>query len=383
MKRFVVVLFILLSVTSIAIFFLNTESEQESESELISSSPAQSTIDSIPTQSDEGIVLPTEQFIMQHLMHEDGTIRTDVKGNSNWDVALSESIGLWMEYLVEKRDASLFEDVFQTNRDLFLTKENIMMWRMEEGQVATSNALIDDIRVMEALFKEGERIDNTKYKEQAKEIGKAILKYNRQSSHFVDFYDTEHKEKGNLLTLSYVNPTAFQYMTKYDILSKEALNHLKQFMQGVPLDNGFYPKTYSYADQSFLYDDTINLIDQLYVALHMERFDIQTERFYEWINETFYKENRLYGRYDRETKINTVDYEAAAVYALAILYSLEREENTFAKDVYEQMIRLRNNDPDSQQYGGYIFSNTTHSFDNLLALLAERKLLNEQVIEQR
>lgn len=38
-------------------------------------------------------------------------------------------------------------------------------------------------------------------------------------------------------------------------------------------------------------------------------------------------------------------------------------------------------DPTKTYYGGYMSGNETHSFDNLLPLLAERKLFDENIIQ--
>lgn len=324
--------------------------------------------------------LPTEQFIIDYLLYEDGTIRTDIKPNTNSNLALSESIGLWMEYLVEKEDLSQFEETHHTIKNQFLAKNNLLFWKIENGQAARSNALIDDLRVMEALFKIGERSNNPHYMDTAKLIANAILNFNREGSLFVDFYEMELDEKGDILTLSYLNPSAFQYMAKYNVLSEDEMDELRKFMNEIPMDNVFYPKTFRLSDNTFQFDTTVNLIDQLYVALHLERFDINTVRFFEWLHKTFYNGNLLYGQYDIKTKRNAVQYESVAVYALVILYSIEKQEYSFAEDIYYRMVRLRNDNPDAAYFGGFVSSDTTHSFDNLLALLAERKLMNEQII---
>ena len=324
--------------------------------------------------------LSTEQFVIDYLLSEDGTIRTDIKPNTNSNIALSESIGLWMEYLAEKGDLPQFEEAYRTIKDQFLAKNNLLFWKIENGQAARSNALIDDLRVMEALFKVGERSNNQHYIHTAKSIANAVLNYNREGSFFVDFYEMELEEKGDILTLTYLNPSAFQYMVKYNVLSEYEMDELRKFMSEIPMENGFYPKSFRQSDDTFQFDSTVNLIDQLYVALHLERFDINTDQFFEWIHKTFYNENLLYGQYDQKTKKNAVQYESVAVYALVILYSIEKQEYSLAEDIYYRMIRLRNNNPDASYFGGFVTSDTTHSFDNLLALLAERKLVNEQVI---
>ena len=330
-------------------------------------------------------ILPTEQFIKDYLIAKDGTIRTNFAEKERGEERLSESIGLWLEYLVAKQDLEEFRKTIQVIEDNFLLPNHTIAWEIQDGERATTNALIDDLRIIEALFREGERSDEPYFINLAKNISEAILQYNRKEDHFVDFYDTTYNYANDSLTLSYVNPEAFRYMVSYGLLSTESLNELFTFMEKIPLDNGFYPKTYHTSEQVFYYDETINLIDQLYTVIYLERAGINTVEFFNWLKETFYEDDILYGRYDRQTKEPAVQYEAASVYALTIIYSVEKQDDTFASDLYKQMMNLKIQDNDHAYYGGYVELDTTntHSFDNLLPLIAERILHVEEIINEQ
>ncbi|WP_147393766.1 glycosyl hydrolase lipoprotein [Ammoniphilus oxalaticus] len=322
-------------------------------------------------------ILQTEQFIFNHLLDEAGMIRTDFKGNPNGNLILSESMGLWLEYLALKKDNSLFDSAYLALKKDFISKENLVMWKVEGSVRADTNALIDDLRIIASLFRKGEQMNRSDYIKQAIRLSKSIMKYNRQDDYFVDFYDVRYKYQNKELTLSYLIPKAFQYMVNYGVITVDELDQLRDFLRNMPTDNGFYPKYYSVEDNRFHFDQEINLIDQLYTVIHLEGFGISTDSFFKWIKDIYLQENVIYGRYDRLSKQRIVEYEAPAVYALLVIYSLEKNERAFAKSVYERMTELRSDDPMSTYKGGYVFSNSTHSFDNLLALVAERKLLNE------
>lgn len=47
---------------------------------------------------------PAEHFVYRHLMSDQGLIKT---GFSDQPVYLSESLGLWMEFLISKKTASI------------------------------------------------------------------------------------------------------------------------------------------------------------------------------------------------------------------------------------------------------------------------------------
>lgn len=325
------------------------------------------------------IEIPTEPFIRKHLLHKDGTIRTNLEGKNGYQLALSESLGLWMEYLVAKQDFEGFEEAYETLLRTFVLPEGIIVWKVENGERAQTNALIDDLRIMKALFAAGKHENRKDFIQTAISIAESLAKYNRKGEYFVDFYDVKHQYANEEITLSYLDRESFRYMVQYGAIDEEMLKNLDEFLNTITLENGFYPKSYNVRTHTFSFENPVNLIDQLYTAFHLEKAGVKTDEFYEWLKAEFYQNGRLNGRYDRNTKKQAVDYESASVYALTILYSLERNDRSFAKDVYERMVAMRVDDKQSNHYGGYVVNGETHSFDNLLPLLAERIFLYETV----
>ncbi len=60
-------------------------------------------------QADMGYMLPGEQFIRNHMVNRDGTLKTNLKARvesaadrAQGEDTLSESLGLWLQYAVEK-----------------------------------------------------------------------------------------------------------------------------------------------------------------------------------------------------------------------------------------------------------------------------------------
>lgn len=96
------------------------------------------------------------------LSNPDGTLRTTLSpliepdDDVAWgDEALSESLALWMLYLYEKGDATLFAEAVTILRDRFW-RDGWIHWKIQpEGDRATTNALIDDLRIAEALYRAG------------------------------------------------------------------------------------------------------------------------------------------------------------------------------------------------------------------------------------
>lgn len=324
--------------------------------------------------------LATEQFVIDHLLLNNNLIATDFKNNHNGNVFLSESIGLWLHYLALKEDEKQFKDAIEALIEHFLLPNHLISWRINGKTQLSTNALIDDLRIVSALFYFGERTGNEQYVQLAEQISKALVQLQVKRNMFVDFYDLEHEIANDTLTLSYIKLDALHYMVEHDLLKKRVYERMEKILRDAPQHNNFFPKTYDVIEKKYTYEREVHFIDQLYIALQREKNKMENDNFFTWMKEEFYDQGKLFGRYYAATQKPIVSYESASVYALAILYSLEKNEHEFATDLYERMITLRVHDTNSPYEHGYVdvVNETTHSFDNLLPLLAERVYLDEQ-----
>jgi len=96
--------------------------------------------------------IPVEQFIQNNLIDDIGMIRTNFSNKDGGQLFLSESNGLWLEFLAAYGSEDEFETAYLTTEDQLQLEENIFAWRILEGERATTNALIDDLRIAETLF---------------------------------------------------------------------------------------------------------------------------------------------------------------------------------------------------------------------------------------
>ncbi|GAA4721940.1 glycosyl hydrolase family 8 [Brevibacillus fulvus] len=334
--------------------------------------------------------LPGEAFIRQHLLNPDGTIRTTLAAQhtENPELAqgaesLSESLGLWMLYAVEKNDQQLFKESADVVKHSFRMNNGLFYWKVGAGaEPVSTDALIDDLRIMQALYQAGQKWHEPEYQSWADEIAKSLLKYHRVEQGLGDFYDEKSKWTSPQLTLSYLDSKALGYMYEQQNLDEKSYQFLRDFLKNLPVQNGFFPFSYDWKQGTYTYQEEINLIDQLFIVYHRAQMGESSPAFWQFLKDSFYQDGKLYGIYQQKTKQNLVDYESPAVYGLAILVAIELKEPDFASDLYYRMIRLQTLHPDSELFGGFIDYHTkdTHSFDNLVPLLAERKLYNEGIL---
>ncbi|WP_429843695.1 hypothetical protein [Brevibacillus sp. FIR094] len=221
------------------------------------------------------------------------------------------------------------------------------------------------------------------YIQLANEVGQSIVENQSREGLLVDFYDRHNKVASDYLTLSYLNASAIQLMEKHQQVSKELNNQVHFFLNSLPTKNGFFPFSYQLGSKEYVYQQEVNLIDQLYIGYHRAQVGISSPELWAFLKDEFTRNGLLYGRYDASTRKPLVTYESPAVYSLAILTASELKDYTFARDLYERMVRQQIRRPESEFYGGYVDMSQmdTHSFDNLLPLLAERRLFNEGTLQ--
>lgn len=335
----------------------------------------------IPTVKKEA--LATETFILHHLLQEDDRIQTNITDRSN--EYLSETIGLWMDYLLMKNDFDQFQRQVQSMEKFFLSKEQLVAWKVDGDTATQVNAFIDDLRIVNALYKGGKQWDYAPFTNLAHKMGKALAHYQKEQTFMVDYVDILSKDRGDMVTLSYIIPEGFEQLKQNRHIRSRTYKSMKTLLVDAPFSSShLLPKAYDIKTDTYTYDDEVNMIDQFYTGYHRAQWGGDVTPLFQFAKSAFQKgESKLFGRYDHKTKEPTVPYENVSVYALAILFSLEINEIDFAKQLYTRMKTFQQQDDSSPYFGGYIdiHSKSTHSFDNILALLAERKGIDDGIFE--
>ncbi|WP_406881461.1 glycosyl hydrolase family 8 [Paenibacillus amylolyticus] len=326
---------------------------------------------------------PTVSFVQDHMTNPNGTIATYLQDatSERADIvagreALSESLGLWMQYAVAKNDQALFEESYELLTTYFLMPQKYIAWKLDakgESQV-TTNALGDDFRIVGALLKAA---DQWKQGREAKlvtasEISRTLSQSVQNKGYYVDFHDFASGHSTDILSLVYVDLPSLQLMDKHQMVEPGTYAKYEALLKKMPDDGLFYPKTFDVVHKKYAYDDTVNLIDQLIVANHLTVTDRKPDKLISFLKKEFNTRHQLPGQYKRESRTPAVSYESSSVYGLAILLAVRSGDPKWAKQLYNHMTTLRGQD--SRYPGGYVFDGNTHLFDNLFPLLGEVNL---------
>lgn len=290
---------------------------------------------------------------------------------------LAETVGLWMFYALMKDDGDMFEASYQQFIDFFMEENGFVHWKLNEAgdSNVSTNALIDDIRISEALLDAYQRWGNEEYLNTAETIGTYLVSHNENNDILTDFYEVEDEYDSAEITLSYIDIEALEKLADAGLLNSTVVEDTASVLTEAPLSHGFYPKFYNVENQSYEFDDKVNIVDQAITAYHYARAGESSEALRDFIRGEFNQRGMMYGMYDRETHQPAVDYESPAVYGFTVLFLLETGEVELAEDVFQRMKDFQVQDRNNEYYGGYSeYDDDTQIFDNLLPMLAELEL---------
>lgn len=329
----------------------------------------------------------TEEFIEKWLKNENGTIATYILENESEDEdlvqgreALAETVGLLMFYALEKESQLLFNEFYTQLNDLFLEEDGFVHWKLNEYGVSdvSSNAFIDDLRIMDALLRANEKWEEEQYLETAELIGGYLTIHNVNNGIYTDFYERNDQYASDKIKLSYIDSKAMDSLVANELLDANIVEKTEGILDNIPLKNGFYPLFYNVKTDEYTFDETINLLDQAILAYHLAQVGERSEEFLAFIKGEMEERDLVHGMYSIETKEPVVDYESPAIYGYLISYALILEEDELAEAIYKRLKEFQERDWRNDYYGGYtITDGNTHIFDNIIPLLAELELLSQ------
>ncbi|MBC1719484.1 glycoside transferase [Listeria seeligeri] len=328
MKRLIIIVTFILLV-SIGLYFLFQQD-----------SPAKKQ----PTKTKEATPTSTsvQKYVEQNYTAKNGLI-INYK-NASEPHYLAESIGLYMEYLVEVNDSANFQkqvDLLQKN---FVTNDYFIKW--EATKSTTTNAIVDDFRITEALNNASEKFKHPAYKKMANKLLTNTQKYSTKKELPVDFYDFVHQKTANTLHLSYLNiPT----MKKANYPEK-AYQPI-QTVQATP----FFTEVFQNGQFQYADPQEVNMIDQMLIAIaYYEKNGFVEPNFDNFLQTELTSNKKIYARYNRKTKKPTSENESTAVYAFLTQYFNKTKQPKNGKITKGLLQKMDTSNPETTHFFDYI-----------------------------
>lgn len=314
----------------------------------------------------------TQSFVENKMSRPDHGIKTTYHlpvasyEYASGEEVLSESIGLMMLHYIYTENESGFE-----NLRLFCEEKlkNNPIYVYREG--FSTNALIDDFRIVEALFLAAETFDNPLYQKQALDYANVLYETNISDGHLVDFYDVQYNNRNNFLTLCYANLKLLYKLSIYDSRWYAILDATKAIVNSGYISDSFplYHNNYNY-DSNTYNEDPIHIVHGLKTLLQLAEIGELPSTSLHWLKQRV-EEGTLYGSYSITGEALT-DIQSTAAYALAARIAAAVGDQPFYYQCIQRMEQYKITDKSSEMFGAFGNAETgeAYSFDQLSALLA-------------
>ncbi|WP_080845804.1 hypothetical protein [Cytobacillus gottheilii] len=295
-----------------------------------------------------------QKHVKKHYMN-DSLISTYQTGEDQQ--YLSESLGLYMNYLLLAKDNAGFReqvDVLKTRFLLSNEKGIYIRWSLD--QQAAANALIDDVRIIQALFKGSSLFDEEEYYKLADDLKNSLLTLQYKNGIYRDFSDWTTGEPAERITLSYLTDDFFLTFTDTDTTETLLLNALDD-------ENPFFPEYYDNGEQAYQYSNKVHMVDQLLIAANKVKRGQDLPLFNNWLLSQWEEKEKVFGRYDRTSGEPLVSYESLAVYAFAYDYLVLIGEQRVAESMWKHAVALEQSiASEDEHFFDYILFHTINDF---------------------
>lgn len=274
-------------------------------------------------------------------MGEDGQIFTELTDQSlttpSGQDVLSESQGLIMEYaaLTEKEELFKRTEQFAQNN---LKRNDIYSWYVTaDGEQADANAILDDLRIYQALAMAEDLWGGQS--EKMKALAKGIFEHNTDGKYLYSFYDFTQKKAGNVISLCYLDFHTLRMLGD----QKEEFLTITENMHKI-MEEGYISDTFPLYYASYDYEtkkyskESLHTAEALLTLYHLAKVGEMRDTSREWLRENLSKPG-LYARYGIDGKtVSGYEYESTAVYAIAALIGIEEND----PDIYTKaVLRMR------------------------------------------
>jgi hypothetical protein len=306
------------------------------------------------------------RFVQDHLTYRRGVIKQfDPLKSSQEKEYLSETLGLWMVYLVDTQRQSIFDKQVSYLKRYFLSPEDWVYWRIDQSTPSSCNASLDDLRIAFALARAGKVWKQKKYLTLSAVMARRMKKINLRDNYFVESYCQDPVPDISFkVDLSYLDLPAMAFLTQFDKDWQAVLYRSQKLLDEGKTPAGFYFDKYLIDKSKYGLQD-MNLINQLICAQIESQMNARPSKLYLWLKKEYLTKGKIYGRYHPLTLKALVDYESPAVYGLMLSLAVFQNDLEFAQQLAKKLLLLQNNDG---SFGQAPFE----AFDHILILTGLR-----------
>lgn len=316
-------------------------------------------------------------FIKKNLLTNNGIYtstltvdNTDNKGNlATGKEMLTESSGIWLQYLVSVNSKKSFESFYKNTKATFW-RNNQFNYRFDpiNKKLSSVNATLDDLRIVKSLIMYDQKYKTNFYEKDINEISQSLKKSVIKKDVLLDYYDPIIKKGADVSSLAYYDLATLKLLEQ-NSHDQKVYKHQVEIVKDGYISDDFplYARNFNVSSGIYSSDD-LNTSEGLEVLLHLAQVGELRPTSKRWLVERV-NNNNLFNSYS--TKGTPVSHETSvANYALAAqIFKLTNDKKSYNNAmsiIWQSQIK-------SEKYIGGLGDDKTnqfYSYNNLNALIA-------------
>ena len=287
---------------------------------------------------------------------------------------LSESSGLWLEYLVYTHQYKKYREFYKATKRTFDQGEQFSYrYDSKDKKKSNVNATLDDLRIIRSLQMYAEATNSSKYRKEAATRFAKLKSGSIPNGKLVDFYDTKAKKSSTDSSLAYYDFKTLKYFESTSSKEKKYYKNQLNVVQKGYLGDAFplYASSYSWSQGSYS-SKNLNTSEALETVLHLSEVGKVKKVTLNWLEQQV-KNHELYNTYSINGSVVDKD-QSTGSYALAAMIFANAKNEKMYNYTMNYMWKSQVTDKSSPIYGalGIKHLKQAYSFNNLNGLVASK-----------
>ncbi|MQS75583.1 hypothetical protein [Companilactobacillus halodurans] len=296
------------------------------------------------------------------------------KDSASGHEMLSESSGLWLEYLAYTHQYQKFRQFYQATKETFNQKTQFSYrYDPKTNKLNNVNATLDDLRIIRALQIYADLTNSKSFKKEAAKRFAMLKKNTMSNGKIASFYDVKSKEDSAEGSLSYYDLMTLKYFESVSKKSKKMYRQQLEVVESGYLGDAFplYANYYDWSDKSYS-QDNLNTSESLETILHLSEVKKVKEASLNWLEHQV-DNDTLYNSYSVNGGVIDKEHSAGSYALAAMIFSRENNSKMYHRAM-GLVLKYQVTDKSSAIYGGIGIGqkNEAYSYNNLMALMASK-----------
>lgn len=287
---------------------------------------------------------------------------------------LSESSGMWLEYLAFTHQYPKFRKFYKATKQTF-DQGTQFSYRYNPATKKKSkvNATLDDLRIIRALQIYADQTGSNFYKQEAAKRFAMLKEKTMSNGKIASFYDTGSKQSSADGALSYYDFSTLKYFESTSKSSRKMYQKQLEVVQNGYLGDAFplYANSYDWQNKAYS-TGNINASEVLEIIFHLSQIGKAKEVSISWLKHQV-DNNTLYNTYSTNGSVVEKGHSAGSYAIAAMIFASQKDPEMYHKAMKLVWKYQVTNEQSPIDGGiGIAEQNEAYSFNNLTTLLATR-----------